>query len=108
MPELPEVETYRRYFDKHALGKRIRRVEAPSGSLVFRRSPIGEIEARLRGRAFTETQRWGKWLFAGTGQNGPWLVLHFGMTGDLEHRRDGSPSRHARFVIHFANGAALS
>ena len=81
MPELPEVETYRRYFEKHALHQRIARVDVRDERI------LGEIRTetfvrRLRGRSFSEARRHGKHLFANAGT--AWLHLHFGMTGDLE------------------------
>lgn len=106
MPELPEVETYTRYFAKHALDQRIARVEVRDERI------LGEIRKdafarRLKGRAFKSVRRHGKHLFAAAGDT--WLHLHFGMTGDLAYSRDreGDP-RFFRVVFHFDNGAWLA
>ena len=66
MPELPEVETYARYFARHALHQRIARVDVRDERI------LGEIRAdvfarKLRGRSFTSVRRHGKHLFAGAG-----------------------------------------
>jgi formamidopyrimidine-DNA glycosylase len=63
VPELPEVETYARYFARHALGQKIARVEVRDERI------LGEIRKetfvrKLRGRKFTEVRRHGKHLFA--------------------------------------------
>ena len=65
MPELPEVETYTRYFARHALGQRIARVDVRDERI------LGEIRKdafarKLRGREFTSVRRHGKHLFAET------------------------------------------
>ena len=105
MPELPEVETYARYFARHALHQRIAKVEVRDERI------LGEIRKdalarRLRGREFESVRRHGKHLFADA--SSAWLHLHFGMTGDLAYVRDGDVPRFARVVFHFANGARLA
>jgi formamidopyrimidine-DNA glycosylase len=106
MPELPEVETFARYFAKHALEQRIARVEVRDERI------LGEIRKetfakKLRGQSFVSVRRHGKHLFADA--RATWLHLHFGMTGDLTYSRDreGDP-RFARVVFHFDNGAWLA
>jgi formamidopyrimidine-DNA glycosylase len=108
MPELPEVETYTRYFAKHALGQKIARVEVRDERI------LGEIRAdafvkKLNGREFRSVRRHGKHLFAETSAKATWLHLHFGMSGDLSYYRKGEePPRFARVVFDFAGGAHLA
>lgn len=108
MPELPEVETYTRYFAKHALEQTIARVDVRDERI------LGEIRKdafvrKLKGRAFTSVRRHGKHLFAEVSSAGTWLHLHFGMTGDLAYSRDREgDARFARIVFHFDNGAWLA
>ena len=113
MPELPEVETYRRYLAEHALGQRIARVEVRDERV------LGEIRRetfvkKLRGTEFTEARRHGKHLFArlsaGKGRLAElWLHLHFGMSGDLAYYREAEKEpRFARIVFAFENGAWLA
>jgi formamidopyrimidine-DNA glycosylase len=105
MPELPEVETYTRYFARHALHQRIARVDVRDERI------LGEIRKdafvrKLTGRQFGSVQRHGKHLFADAGS--AWLHLHFGMTGDLAFYRDGDGPRFARVVFDFDGGAHLA
>lgn len=105
MPELPEVETYTRYFARHALGQRIARVDVRDERI------LGDIRKetfarRLKGRAFAAARRHGKHLFADAGAT--WLHLHFGMTGDLAYYREGEAPRFARVIFGFDNGAHLA
>ncbi len=107
MPELPEVETYARYFAKHALHQRIARVDVRDERILadIRKETFVR---KLRGREFTEVRRHGKHLFARAAE-GVWLHLHFGMTGDLAFYRDPDPiPRFAKVVFDFDNGAHLA
>ena len=104
MPELPEVETYARYFAHHALNQRIARVD------VIDERILGEVRQetfvrKLKGRTFTSVRRHGKHFFADAG--GTWLHLHFGMTGDLAYYRD-TPPRFAKIVFAFDGGMHLA
>jgi formamidopyrimidine-DNA glycosylase len=106
VPELPEVETYTRYFARHALEQTIARVEVRDERILgaIRKETFAR---KLKGNAFTSARRHGKHLFADAGKT--WLHLHFGMTGDLAYSRDreGDP-RFARVIFHFDNGAWLA
>ncbi|HEX2832430.1 MAG TPA: DNA-formamidopyrimidine glycosylase family protein [Thermoanaerobaculia bacterium] len=106
MPELPEVETYARYFARHALGQRIARVDVRDERILadIRKETFAK---KLKGHAFTSVRRHGKHLFADAGAT--WLHLHFGMTGDLAYYRERQQEpRFARIVFSFDNGAALA
>ena len=83
MPELPEVEAYRRLAEGRALDRLIRDVVAPDPWYLKRGlSPRG-VATALRGRRFTGADRRGKLLLLATDRDGPTLGLRFGMTGRL-------------------------
>jgi len=112
MPELPEVETYARYFAKHALRQPIAGVDVRDERILadIRKETFVR---RLKGRQFTEVRRHGKHLFSrATGKPGDratWLHLHFGMTGDLSYYRDAAKEpRFAKVIFDFDNGAHLA
>ena len=98
MPELPDVEGYRRVLARHAKGRRIERVEVPDRELLRNASPQ-TLGRALRGRRFGPPGRHGKWLVAPV--DGAALLLHFGMTGLLEWAERGSP-RHVHDRMTFA------
>jgi formamidopyrimidine-DNA glycosylase len=104
MPELAEVEYYRRQWD-HGLGQKIRRVQLHSGKRIFRGSNPREIVRKLTGCRFLRSSSWGKqMLFEFSGGN--WIGIHLGMTGTL--RTEGSgfrPEKHDHFVLHQARRA---
>jgi formamidopyrimidine-DNA glycosylase len=107
MPELPDVETFKRYFDTHALRQRIVSIKVLTSRILSGVSQ-GDLSRALVNRQFKATRRHGKHLFARI-DRGPWLALHFGMTGSLHYYRDeaGEP-RYTQFRIDFANGRHLA
>jgi len=106
MPELPEVETYARYFAAHALHQRIARVHVRDERILADIRKETFIR-KLRGREFTEVRRHGKHLFALATDT--WLHLHFGMTGDLSYYRDAKDEpRFTKIVFEFDGGGHLA
>ncbi len=83
MPELPDVETFRRYLNRTAKNKRIDNVVVATTSLVKDTSKAS-LKRQLKGHRITKTKRHGKYLL-GRLSSDTWLVLHFGMTGDLQY-----------------------
>lgn len=98
MPELPDVEGFRRELAEHAQGRRVERVTAPGPEVLRNTTPQG-LGRALKGRRFQAPERHGKWLLART--DGSTVVLHFGMTGRLtwaEDDRDRDQHDHVVFV----------
>jgi formamidopyrimidine-DNA glycosylase len=81
VPELPDVEGFRRTLRATGEGRRIERVEvADSG--VLRGVRARRFCREVQGHTFSAPERLGKWLIART--DGELSVLfHFGMTGEL-------------------------
>jgi formamidopyrimidine-DNA glycosylase len=105
MPELPEVETYRRYFEETSLYQPITDVYVQDTKLLTTDYEL--LNQQLRNRQFTGTKRVGKNLFAQL--DAPyWVHFHFGMTGDLAYFKDDEDTpRFARIIFKFANGFKL-
>ena len=107
MPELPEVETFKRYLDSTSLHQRISAVDVRSAYVLKGVSPR-VLTRRLKGRCFELSRRHGKHLFVRT-DGEPWLRLHFGMTGSLQYlKRDEQPPKTARVIFRFANKCRLA
>lgn len=81
MPELPEVETTRRYIEPLLVGRRITRVKTTADSYFFLTKPE-KLRRVLRGRAVEALERQGKYLLAMLDDESR-LLLHLGMTGQL-------------------------
>lgn len=104
MPELPDVEAMRRYIERTSIGKEIGYVDVRASRMLEGTGAI-ELDAALRGRAFTSARRHCKYLFAAI--DGIWLYMHFGMTGGLVFFKDTEPL-HARVVFGFRDGTCLA
>jgi formamidopyrimidine-DNA glycosylase len=107
MPELPEVETFKRYLDSRSLHQRITGVEVRD-AYVLKHVSARELARRLKGRRFENSHRHGKHLFV-RADDELWLRLHFGMTGSLEYlKRDEQTPKTARVLFNFANNGRLA
>ena len=106
VPELPDVEVFRRRLARTSLHRPVGRVRILDADLL-RDTSARRLAGALRGSELARTTRHGKQLFAEVTGRG-WLVLHFGMTGFLAPGSgdDGLPT-HARVVIDFADGSRL-
>jgi len=106
MPELPEVETYRRYFNETALGQTIVAIQVEDQRQLT--TDYDLLQQELKGAQMVKTDRIGK-HFLVTLSTGKVLVLHFGMTGDLAYYRDEEDTpRFARIVFLLTNGFRLA
>jgi formamidopyrimidine-DNA glycosylase len=118
MPELPEVETYRRLAER-ALERTIGEVVAPDAWYLKRGLTARAAAAALIGRHFVAARRRGKTLYLDSSDDGPVLKLGFGMSGRLVV--DGVPGvdrllgdgdapaleRWDRFAVRFEDGGDL-
>jgi len=106
MPELPEVEIFKRYLDATSLHQRIDDVDVRN-TYILKETSARELARGLKGRRFESSRRHGKHLFV-RADGELWLRLHFGMTGSLQYfKNDEQAPRHARVVFVFANSNRL-
>ena len=107
MPELPDVEALRQYLQATSLHQEIAEVDLRANALLEETKPA-RLAGELVGRSFESTCRHGKYLFVAL-DDGDWLVLHFGMTGDLQYFKDiDQDPEYDRLLIGFANGYHLA
>lgn len=106
MPELPDAEVFRRYIARTSLHQRIATVHLTDADRLLRGTSAATLRRTLRGRAFTDTTRHGKYVFVAVG-DGPWLVLHFGMSGGVRYARDRPPPPYTKLSVAFRNGYQL-
>jgi formamidopyrimidine-DNA glycosylase len=118
MPELPEVEIFRRYVETNALDQTVRQVEVLK-SKILESVTEAQLQNALKGHRFDETKRHGKYLFLHVDKTDSWVVFHFGMTGFLQYSDKpvpiteqtemlGKKKAHVRVRIEFENGASLA
>ena len=105
MPELPEVETYRRYLEETSLHQTITGLHVEDTKLLT--TDYDELRQKIVGRQMVGTRRVGKNLFVLL--DAPYVLhLHFGMTGGLAYfRHDEDTPRFARIVFFLASGFRL-
>lgn len=106
MPELPEVEVYKQYFDGTSLGHKIVSIEIDDPRLV--KHPNDEFINSLVGSSFFRSHRIGKFFFAEI-DTGKVAVFHFGLTGNFYYFNDSEDTpRFTRVLFHFDNGFRLA
>lgn len=103
MPELADVEGFRRVFNDHVRGA-VRAVRVRDAQVVRGTSPRA-LAKTLDGARFDSARRHGKWLIAPVRGSDDTVLLHFGMTGSLEWSDADEPEhRHDRVVFAFDDG----
>jgi formamidopyrimidine-DNA glycosylase len=118
VPELPEVEEYRRLAQASAMNRRVASVDAPDAWYLKGGTTAENLAAALPGRSFICARRRGKVLLLDTDGDGPVLGLRFGMTGRLVvdgavaveallYSSNVAVPRYDRFVVHFQDGGDL-
>ncbi len=106
MPELPEVESFKKYLDSTSLHKKIKDVDVKSKTILANVTSRS-LQIRLKNQKLKSTFRHGKYLFAETSK-GEYLIFHFGMTGFLKYYKNPEEaSKHIRMQINFSNGYHL-
>lgn len=107
MPELPDVELYKRRLDQHGLKRRIAKVTV-SDERILRGLPAARLRKALEGQRFETSLRHGKHLLARLDRNG-WVTFHFGMTGDLlPFAAAEEEPRYTRVRLDFVDGSHLA
>lgn len=99
MPELAEVEFFRRRWHEAAAGRRIRRVLTHDDKKLFRSAPAEKLRQALTGATLNHSATAAKqMLFRFSG--GAWLGIHLGMSGELfVADANYTPDKHDHLVL---------
>ncbi|MBL7253032.1 formamidopyrimidine-DNA glycosylase [Actinoplanes sp. LDG1-01] len=119
---MPEVESARAVIERSGLGRAIVGVD-DTDTWVCRPHSPGQIKNALVGRSLVVAHRRGKSMWCDTGEGGPELGIHLGMSGKIviadadggevdggdywEGRRQAGDYRWSRFALDFADGGRL-
>ncbi len=118
MPEMIEIEYYRRLAERTALGREVAKVTVVDARYLRGRATVRALSSAVVGSRFVTARRHGKLLVLENDDERPALGLRFGMTGDLvvdgqvaiDHLEFG-PVVHrpawVRFRIRFVDGGRL-
>lgn len=102
VPELPDVEGFRRALTEQLSGRRVERVRVVDAGILHDTTPPA-LGRRLHGHRFGAPGRCGKWLVLPTDAGS--LVVHSGMTGrPYVAGRDHPPDPFDRLVITLDQG----
>lgn len=105
MPELPEVETYRRQLEKKLRNKKITAVTASPDKIVFGITSTPQIKKAFLGRRIKKFGRKGKYLWMELDRN-PWPVFHLGMTGSyLILDKMPEKAKSIKLILEFEDGS---
>lgn len=135
MPELPEIETVRSRLHSTLKGQKIAKVIVDEEDFIcYDEAEPREVARALKGAVITGTGRRGKYFWLELDRK-PWLLLHMGMTGNVEIRRKkrgkldtewgwgglalwnhvkrplvkaGTPPRFCRLFLIFENGVEIA
>jgi formamidopyrimidine-DNA glycosylase len=101
MPELPEVESFRKYIEDTSFGQRISKVQLSTRNMLLETTDK-DLKTALEGNSFADTFRHGKFLFIEL-KSKQFLMLHFGMTGDLDYSEEPKKPKSFAMIFTFSN-----
>jgi formamidopyrimidine-DNA glycosylase len=102
VPELPDVEGFRRKLADALPRRRIQHVRVRDPG-ILRNTSAAALGRRLSGHRFRTPRRHGKWLILPT--DGPTLLIHSGMTGHPYFADHGAePESYERLVVSLDKG----
>lgn len=105
MPELPEVETIRRFIAPRVHGRRINKVRLLSARVFRSHKNQAAILKQIRGRRIVRVSRTGKNLFFEL-DNGKILAFHLMMTGKILLNPKGK-SKYDRAIFFLSGGVTV-
>ncbi len=107
MPELPELEAFKKYVIHNVLNKSISDVTA-SYKRSIKKVTFSAFKKILIGKKFLSAKRKGKYLIIDLNSSDKKIVMHFGLTGYLVYTKDKKEKvRFSKVTFIFANGSAL-
>ncbi|MFX1364938.1 MAG: DNA-formamidopyrimidine glycosylase [Promethearchaeota archaeon] len=105
MPELPEVETFKRYLDKTSLNQTIKNIKVTDDRVLN----IDEsyLKKTVINNKFESSTRHGKYILINIGKR--YLIFHFGMTGDIKYfnKKEHEP-KYSKVIFQFNNDFNLA
>ena len=107
MPELAEVEFFRRRWHEAAVGTRILSVELNRKARVLRGVDVEALRDNLSGARLTASETSGKQMLFRFGRIA-WLGIHLGMTGELSVKPRTTPrNNHDHLILRTARHALV-
>lgn len=108
MPELPEVETYRRQIDKAVRNKTVTDVHVTPDKIVFAGKSPAAIKKAFLGASVKKCMRKGKYIWFEMSSH-PWPVFHLGMTGiyEISDSMPTAKTKSVKLILEFDDGTFM-
>jgi formamidopyrimidine-DNA glycosylase len=107
VPELPEVESTRRFLEPALVGRRIVAAEVRRPRMVRRQEQPDDFVTRVIGRTIRRLRRHGKFIMADLSGDMVW-VTHLGMSGRVSLAKKGDPeSPHTNVIVRVGGGVEM-
>lgn len=108
MPELPEVETYRRQIDRAIRNKKVTNVIVHPDKIIFDGKSTPFIKKAFEGTTIKKVLRKGKYIWFEMTSH-PWPVFHLGMTGtyEISDEMPKTKLKSIKLILEFNDGSYL-
>lgn len=106
MPELPEIESFKDYFESKASKKTVSKVDV-NDEVVLEGSGHS-FQMRMKDQTFGKGSRYGKYLFIELSRDES-LMFHFGMTGKFKYYKEGEEEpKYSRIIFNLDDGGKIA
>lgn len=106
MPELPEIESFKKYFESKASQKTVSNVDVNDEGVV--EGSGRSFQMRMKDQTFQSVSRYGKYLFVKLSRDES-LMFHFGMTGKFQYyKEDEEEPKYSRIIFNLDDGGKLA
>lgn len=106
MPELPEIESFKEYFESKASKKTVSKVDV-NDEMVLEGSGRS-FQMRMKDQTFGSPSRFGKYLFVELSCEES-LIFHFGMTGKFQYyKEDEEEPKYSQIIFNLKDGGKLA
>ena len=106
MPEIPEVEAFKKYVELHGLHKIITQVGCTDTRVI--KTPFKAFQKTLVTNSFIKAERRGKFLIIDLKHTDNKVVMHFGLTGYLTYTKDSKEKvKFSVVMFAFKDGSVL-
>ncbi len=93
MPELPEIEYFKKYFNRTSLKQKIKNVKSSTRSLI-KKTSFKHFKEYLKNNSFENSQRRGKFLIVSLSSGVKNIIFHFGMTGNFKYLKTANRNKY--------------
>lgn len=106
MPELPEIESFKEYFESKASKKTVTKVDINDEKVL--EGSGHSFQMRMKDQTLVSCSRYGKYLFVELPRDES-LMFHFGMTGKFQYyKEDEEEPKYSRIIFNLGDGGKIA